>query len=55
MIIRWLQRRVVFDAEFVTEWCEKSLPADRQALKCPKNNLNRISKNLVLNKLNRHT
>ncbi len=49
MIIRWLQPGVVFHAEFVTEWVRKD------ALKCPKNNLNRISKNLVLNKLNRHT
>ncbi len=49
MIIRWLQSGVVFHAEFVTERCKK------HALKCPKNNLNRISKKLVLNKLNRHT
>ncbi len=25
MIIRWLQSGVVFHAEFVTEWCEKTL------------------------------
>jgi len=30
MIIRWLQAVVVFDTEFVTEGCEKSLPG-RQA------------------------
>ena len=55
MIIRWLQPGVVFHAVFVTERGKKTLPAGRQGLKCPKINLNRISKKLVLNKLNRHT